>query len=116
MATIKDLLDKSPMAKRLYENYDLEVREGGIPEIYDEKELSFHPNGDCGCLEINDDYFYGIRCDHLIWIDGTCEGVEDFWNKKDLMGLPNGEELNMILTIGNHKGETTCQYLIFHRK
>lgn len=58
-------------------------------------EFSFHPNGKCGCVELDDDYMFGIRCNHLMWSEGDYEGTESF--------LPH-KEGKAILVYGNHKG------------
>ena len=58
--------------------------------------LSFHPNGKCGCIEVNDDYMFGIRCNHLMWAEGYIEGTEPFTD--------DCEEKDVILVYGNHKG------------
>lgn len=55
----------------------------------------FHPNGKCGCIELNDEYFLGIRCDHLMWTE--------FWTENDF---------NIILVYGNHKGNLTCKCIM----
>lgn len=75
-------------------------------------DTSFHPNGKCGCVELDDDYLFGIRCNHLIWIDGRCEGIEPFWTKED----HEEGKYESILLIGNHKGLVETRLLIFHSK
>lgn len=71
-----------------------------IDITYVEGAMSFHPNGRCGCINVADDYIYGIRCDHLIWMDGWFEGC-----------LSPG-----ILLIGNHKGCNIMSALIFYKE
>lgn len=73
----------SKVAKTL-ENYEIE-------ENYNPVENDFHPNGDSGCILLDDDYLFNIRCNHLIWIDGYSETYGD-----------------AVLLMGNHKG-----FLIF---
>ena len=51
-------------------------------------EDSFHPKGNTSCIYLDDDYFLGIRCNHLILIDGMLDG-----------GFQP-----CILILGNHKG------------
>ena len=62
-----------------------------------EPDDSFHPNG-AGCILLNDDYLFGIRCDHLIWID--------YW---DLYGYKT-------LLIGNHKGGTNIKVITYNEE
>lgn len=71
--------------------------------------LSFHPNGNCGCILLDDDYAFGIRCNHLIWAEGNCEGTEDFWTEKDRQK----SEYDTILIYGNHKGVIKNKLLAF---
>ena len=51
-------------------------------------EDSFHPNGNTSCIYLEDDYCLGIRCNHLILMDGKLDG-----------GFQP-----CILILGNHKG------------
>ena len=94
----------SKIAEKNYE------KEYNVVTIYDgidsETGLSFHPNGLCGSISLNDDSFFGIRCDHAIWVDGECEGVESFLN-----GYLN----ECVMVIGNHKGSTYINLVIFER-
>lgn len=32
--------------------------------------IDFHPNGVSGCIKLPDDYYAGIRCDHLMYMEG----------------------------------------------
>lgn len=57
-------------------------------------EIMFHPNGNTGCILVDDGYMFGIRCNHLIWIEGHSE----------LFG-------NGYLVIGNHKGKTIVKFI-----
>lgn len=59
--------------------------------------IGFHPTGPCGCILLDDEYFYGIRCEHLIFIEGWTEGC-------------GGDS---ILLIGNHKGGMIQQLITF---
>ena len=91
--TIKsDLLELSrfsdvakEMANDTNENHVLVFFE---PEIWEDN--TFHPKK-CGCLEVNDDYKFGIRCNHLVWIEGYTEN----------------DDLGTIYLMGNHKGTLT---------
>lgn len=90
----------------------------------------FHPNGDCGCFKARDNYMCGIRCDHLIVIDGSTEeevmqNEKSVWfdvDKCDL--LPDEKEYYnthelfikskpAILVIGNHKGSLVMTKYVF---
>lgn len=57
----------------------------------------FHPTGNCGCIELNDEYMFGIRCDHFMWTE--------FWSEDDF---------NVILVYGNHKGELVSKLIIMY--
>ena len=90
--SFKELSEVSDVAK-LY--YDKKCR------IYvcntSEDEEGFHPTGKCGCLEVDDDYRFGIRCDHLMWAEG--------WNEFFSVTDKNGNCIDNTLYIyGNHKG------------
>lgn len=65
-----------------------------VLDVCGETDLMFHPNGKTGCITVDDDYIFGIRCDHLVWIEGYSE----------IFG-------NGYLAIGNHKGYTTIKFL-----
>ena len=63
----------------------------------DDQGLGFHPNGRTGCINLDDSYFFGIRCDHLIWMDGMCE-----------------ERCCPAITlVGNHKGGIILKVILF---
>ena len=62
-------------------------------EIQDD--CTFHPNGKTFTMVLDDDYFLGIRCDHLVFVEGYREG------------LPG----TAFLVIGNHKGITVMKIL-----
>lgn len=63
--------------------------------IDDEVKYGFHPDGRSGCINLNDDYLFGIRCDHLIWMTGEHEYFAG----------------RGVLLLGNHKGILTLKYL-----
>ena len=65
--------------------------------------FSFHPTGNSGCIISDDCYFFGIRCNHLMWCEGYCEDVDD-----DDAELPTS-----ILVYGNHKGNFCVNLIIF---
>lgn len=93
------LAEHSPVAKDIYDSGNYKIH------CINKEECNFHPNGDCGCIELNDDYLGNIhneevwlRCDHLMWCDGWVEN----------------EDNNCVLLYGNHKGSFTM-YLITHK-
>ena len=99
---LEELAEHSPLAKQfvsdnLFEHCKLITLSSyvGGDEINNLQGFSFHPDGNCGCIELPDAYMFGIRCDHLMWSDGWCEGTEEF-----LCG--DGQT---ILIYGNHKGQ-----------
>jgi len=67
------------------------------------EEITFHPNGKCGCIELNDEEMFGIRCNHLMWAEGFVEGTESF-----MQGINRNEA---ILVYGNHKGSLEVELL-----
>lgn len=117
---------KLPLIKRTYLD---DVKTDQYKDFFEED--GFHPNGNCGCFNAHDDYMCGIRCDHLIVIDGTTEeGV--YQNKKlvsfhlnDCDLLPDEKEyynthkydwfINQpaILAVGNHKGKLQLTKYVF---
>ena len=78
--------------------------------------FTFHPNGNCGCCLLPDDYMFGIRCNHLMWAEGFCEGGERFWENLNL----NEDECerewgdDCVLIYGNHKGFFIMKLLVFY--
>ena len=62
--------------------------------------LGFHPNGRTGCINLDDSYFFGIRCGHLMWMDGWCEGP----------CCP------AITLVGNHKGGIVLKVILFEKE
>ena len=71
------------------------------------EQFSFHPNGNTGCIQVDDDYIFGIRCNHLIWMEGYCEGVEFWWEEND-------RKWDSILICGNHKGYFRIKMIVIH--
>jgi hypothetical protein len=63
-------------------------------------ETTFHPNGECGCISLFDEYMFGIRCNHLMWAEG--------W-------LEDEDQSDAILIYGNHKGEVVTKLIVFDR-
>ena len=59
------------------------------------EDLAFHPNGCCGCVVVLDDYIFGIRCDHLMWMLGEHESHKG----------------TGVLLLGNHKGTLVLKFL-----
>ncbi len=87
----------------------LRIREvdGSLPEIlpFHLNDLTFHPTGKCGCIELKDEEMFGIRCNHLMWMDGRMEEIEPFIN--------DDEERDVILVFGNHKGGFRVRLISF---
>ena len=110
---IEKLAMVSETARKYGNNYDVIPMEDYTIEQDDE--LSFHPNGKCGCLSLDDGYAFGIRCNHLIWVEGHCEGIEHFWKKSDEPDDDSDWSFNTILLIGNHKGGLRQHILAFHK-
>lgn len=69
-----------------------------------QKNFTFHPNGNCGCIKLDDDYFLDIRCDHLMWAEGWCEMDDELLNLWD-------NQMNVIFIYGNHKGTFKAQVI-----
>lgn len=103
MTEIELLAVSSEMAKNYGKNYEVINFENGLPE-----EFSFHPKGKSGVILLNDDYFFNIRCDHLMWVEGHCENIERYWEDE--------EDYNAILIYGNHKGRLKFELIVFHNK
>lgn len=87
----------------------LRIREvdGSLPEIlpFHLNDLTFHPTGKCGCFELKDEEMFGIRCNHLMWMDGRMEEIEPFIN--------DDEERDVILVFGNHNGAFRVRLISF---
>ena len=66
----------------------------GMDPAYEDNTADFHPDGGSGCILSNDDYVFGIRCNHLIWMTGN--------HDTDGPG---------VLLVGNHKGALTMAIL-----
>ena len=118
MEDIEKLALCSEMAKKYGSHYELiEISDSFERKIDD---LTFHPNGKCGCILLNDDYAFGIRCNHLMWAEGCCEGVEPFWTEndhkitKEKIERNEYDVYNAILVYGNHKGSLYTNLLVFH--
>ena len=116
------LAKHSPMAYKLllHEVEVVDLANSDEEPDFNQDELSFHPNGKCGCIRMGDDYLFGIRCDHLMWMEGNCEGVESFWRKEDDLDLTAEDPITTgyfsIIVSGNHKGYFMQKLIIFHKK
>lgn len=89
---------------------DIYDYDGNIGKDIEGETFSFHPNGKCGCLLLDDSYFGGISCDHWMWAEGNCEGTERFWNEKEHeLG-----EYEAIMFYGNHEGSLVIKLLKPH--
>ena len=62
--------------------------------------FGFHPNGRTGSINLDDSYFFGIRCGHVIWMDGWCEGLC----------------CAAITLVGNHKGGIILKVILFEKE
>lgn len=65
----------------------------------DEPSDAFHPINS-GCIRVNDLRLFGIRCNHLIWIDYTDDRDGRY----------------KTLLIGNHKGYTDFRVITYNEK
>ena len=92
MNDIEKLALVSEMAKKHKDNYKV-VELGDFNSF---QGFTFHPNGNCGCILVEDDYIFGIRCNHLIWVEGSCE-----------------DEKDVIVVLGNHKGSIRINFIVF---
>ena len=120
---IQDLIKLAKQSKMAFEFLENEVEIIPLANINEEPEfnqddLSFHPNGKCGCITVGDDYIFGIRCSHLIWFEGNCEGFESFWKDKDsdLTKDHFSELFHSIMICGNHKGIYMQKLIVFHKR
>ena len=99
-------LEKLAMCSELAKKLDagkcrlLKVYSGGENAVNNDlSQLTFHPNGRCGCILADDERMFEIRCDHLMWSEGYVEGIEMSDDEK----CPKPGELAFII-YGNHKG------------
>ena len=99
MTDIEKLALVSEMAKKHKDNYKV-IELGDFNSFQD---FAFHPNGNCGCILVEDDYIFGIRCDHLIWVEGSCEDIE----------CEDGKDV--IIVFGNHKGSIRINFIVFNQ-
>ena len=129
LKSLKFLSNKSKLAKRILKhgvfNITTIFEENSIlaqhPESKDtnyhyDEEIGFHPSGKSGIILMNDEYIFGIRCNHLQWVEGSVEydlvGDNLKWyetlddNGKTTTDDSNLENMsgNAIMLIGNHKG------------
>ncbi len=111
---LKILSEVSEVAHKYYRNggtnwklYNvIEDEQLNTENVIKGNEIDFHPNGKSGCILLDDDYFFGIRCDHLMWMEGFCE-----CSTEDTNGGVEGD--NSIMLIGNHKGALKIKILAF---
>jgi hypothetical protein len=104
----------SEMAKKF-----TDINKVRVYTLYDDRDtdfrkvdqFSFHPNGKCGCIELNDDDCFGIRCNHLMWAEGSCEGYEYFFNEEGYDSDETRE--NVIIVYGNHKGWFVLNVIVY---
>lgn len=69
-------------------------------------EGAFHPNGNSGCVVMNDEYICDIRCEHLIWICGWHEHYGQTTKISKDKDRPEWEDYacSCVMLVGNHKG------------
>ena len=121
MKEIEILAMFSENASKYYKVCEMEVVDLDDYTGY-EGGISFHPNGRCGCILMDDESLFGIRCNHLMWADGKCEGIEEFWTDTDHMianeKMKNNDysSYNAVLLYGNHKGTLWEKMVIFHEQ
>lgn len=99
------LASQSPMAHHYQQmKYDLEeILHPNFSGSYsDISQFDFHPNGISGCIISDDDYIFGIRCDHLMWMEGF---VEDIYGDHANYGYTD-EEINNIQSEGSISSES----------
>ena len=127
---IKVLAENCDEAKKYLEldttKYCIKLIDYWIPSISDTDDShNFHPNGECGCIELDDDYLFDIRCNHLMWATGYCEYLPGVYGQhsdsdflidtlldNDVMTIEEWEEHpSDILIYGNHKGGICCKLL-----
>lgn len=123
---VYDLIKLAKQSKMAFKHLDNDFEVIPIANIDDEpvfnqEDLTFHPNGKCGCISVGDDYIFGIRCEHLIWFEGNCEGLESFWTEKDCTyptkcDNPLNHVCHAIMICGNHKGNYQQKLIVFHEK
>ena len=103
LQSLEKLASASETARKLLAKNNTQVVDVLSNDITDfGYEFTFHPTGACGCLEMNDEYFLGIRCNHLMWAEGSCESSDSYIHSY------NGTE-NVLLIFGNHKGTFKAQ-------
>jgi len=111
------LFEVSNVAKR-FKDGACEVCELIDPYSCNGQMLSFHPTGKCGCIELGDDYIFGIRCSHLLWADGTCEELSDYCDDEEIIDDEESYDPNYsdtVMIMGNHKGNTWLKVIHFMR-
>lgn len=87
--------------KKVYDGEDIDTGKGR--ELY---VTGFIPNGKCGCIVIDDDYLFGIRCNHLMWMEGKVRKnflVKHCGAEPD-DSLPEHCCVKCLMVFGNHKG------------
>ena len=101
--SLEKLATTSETARKLLANRNTQVVDVLSNDITDFGfEFTFHPTGACGCIEMDDENFLGIRCNHLMWAEGWCERNDSYIHSY------NGTE-NVLLIFGNHKGTFKAQ-------
>lgn len=87
----------------------------------------FHPKDATGVIQLRDDYMFGLRCDHLVCIDGVSHlyGINLHYDNNDSVKANECLEYlaevkgecahNSILLIANHKGSLVLRLIIFEQ-
>lgn len=73
----------------------------GYSDTVEPEDMSFHPDGQCGCCPVDTDEAFGIRCIRLMWMTGEHE----------LFGNDGSRCSRGVMVIGNHKGKLVIKYL-----
>lgn len=101
------ILQSSPICnKHIHDDYVLfELESKDISDCTD----VFHPKNNSGIILLDDDYLFGIRCDHLVWIDGKTWR----WYYEDEFSCRMDNETDAVMLIGNHKGGLLLKLIVF---
>lgn len=103
------ILHSSPICnKHMHDDYALFEYDSfeDIDAPYD----IFHPQNNSGIILLDDDYLFGIRCEHLVWIDGETAP----WSYEEEIGCEMNVKLtDAVMLIGNHKGNLKIKLIVF---
>lgn len=99
---MEKLAEHSDMAKEMLKKIDKIVVKPVLTYEECNTDCWFHPNGPCGCVILNDDYLFDMRCDHFMWAEGWHEGYDYEKGYAD-----------SILIYCNHKGNLIIKEIMF---